>query len=276
MASPYSDLDRPPLPVRALRRALVRAGSPWSQLHVVAQTGSTNADLADLAAGGAPAGQVLVAELQTAGRGRLDRSWVAPLRSGLTFSVLLRPPVPRASWGWLPLLAGISVARAVEQVGEVPTALKWPNDVLAGAARAKVAGLLAEVRGNAVVLGFGLNVTAQRDELPRPGATSLALEGASCTDRATVLVAVLRALAEDYRDWLAGADVRDAYLQRCDTIGSSVRVALPGGQVLAGEAVDVDSAGRLVVVTPDGSRRAVAAGDVTQVRGQPRWGLPGW
>lgn len=266
MASPYSDLDRPPLSVRALRRALVRPDSLWSQVQVVGQTGSTNADVAGLAAGGAPAGLVLVAELQTAGRGRLDRSWVAPPRSGLTFSVLLRPPAPRPRWGWLPLLAGVSVARAVERVAEVPTALKWPNDVLAGAGGAKVAGLLAEVRGGAVVVGVGLNVTAQRDELPRSDTTSLALEGASCTDRATLLVAILRALADDYDAWLAGADVREGYLQRSETVGSAVRVALPGGQVVAGEAVDVDSAGRLVVAGPDGSRRALAAGDVTQIR----------
>ena len=124
-ASRWSDLDRPPLDARALRRAF--AHDPlWHDIHVVETTGSTNADIAALARGGTPEGVVLVAEHQTAGRGRLDRQWVAPPRSGLSFSMLLRPAVEANRWSLLPLLVGVGVARAVTRVCDVAIALKWP------------------------------------------------------------------------------------------------------------------------------------------------------
>ncbi len=254
----------------------MRPGSLWTSVDVVGQTGSTNADVAAAAASGAAQGLVVVAESQTAGRGRLDRAWLSPPQAGLTFSVLLRPAAPRQLWGWLPLLAGLSVARAIAGVGEVETALKWPNDVLVGAQRRKIAGVLAEVSGDAVVLGIGVNVSTRRDELPRagdgqpgalqPGATSLAIEGAVCTDRTPVLVAILRTLAEAYAGWLGGDDVREAYLMRCETVGQSVRVDYPDGRTLTGNAVDVDDAGRLVVLGPGEIRIPVAAGDVIHLR----------
>src|SRR4051794_20233578 len=116
--SPYSDLDRPPLDERALGRALIRPGGLWREITVVEATGSTNADLAAAAGEGAPEGAVLVAEAQTAGRGRLGRSWEAPPRAGLAFSVLLRPAVPVARLTWLPLLTGVAVAAAVGRLTE--------------------------------------------------------------------------------------------------------------------------------------------------------------
>lgn len=266
MPNPYSDLDRPPLSVTALSRALVRPGSVWTEVRVVGRTGSTNADVVAAAGEGAADGLVVVAESQTGGRGRLDRSWISPPQAGLTFSVLLRPSLPREQWGWLPLLAGLAVARAVQQVAEVDAALKWPNDVLVGAERRKVAGVLAQAAAAGVVVGIGVNVTTRRDELPGPEATSLALEGAKSTDRLPLLVAILRALAEDYAGWLAGADVRTSYLQRCDTVGRSVRVSMPDGRDLSGEAIDVDGAGRLVMAGADGEHTTVAAGDIIHVR----------
>jgi BirA family biotin operon repressor/biotin-[acetyl-CoA-carboxylase] ligase len=270
----YSDLGRPPLNATALSRALVRPGSFWQDLRVVESTGSTNADLADAARAGAPEGSVLVAEAQDAGRGRQGREWVSPSRAGLTFSVLLRPePVPMARWGWLPLLAGVALTRAVGRLGEVDAWLKWPNDLLLGPRRKKGAGLLAEVADGGVVVGIGLNVSTVAEELPRPDTTSLRLEGAACTDRGPLLQAVLRELEHDYVAWRdAGGDpdasgLRRVYAESCDTIGRYVRVLLPGDRVLTGEAVDLDADGRLVV-RPDGGGPdvAVAAGDVIHVR----------
>ena len=266
MPSVYRDLDRPPLSPAVLSRALVRPGSPWTAVRVVAETASTNADLVAAAAAGEREGLVVVAESQTAGRGRQGRGWVSPPQAGLTFSVLLRPGVPRERWGWLPLLAGVAVAAAVERTAEVEARVKWPNDVLAGSRRRKLAGLLAEVSSDAVILGVGLNVSTRRAELPGEETTSLALEAAACTDRSPLLIAVLRSLADGYRDWLAGGDVRAAYLDRSDTVGRSVRVSFPDGRELRGDAVDVDAGGRLVVAGPDGARAAVAAGDVLHVR----------
>src|SRR3954451_16851238 len=142
VTSPWRDLDRPPLRPAALRSALVTAEGPWTDLRVVDETGSTNADVAAAARAGSPEGLVVAAELQTAGRGRGDRTWQAPLRSGLAVSVLLRPRVPPETWGWLPLLAGVSVIGPVSAMSGLELGLKWPNDVLVG--DRKLAGLLAE------------------------------------------------------------------------------------------------------------------------------------
>ncbi|MCF3124948.1 biotin--[acetyl-CoA-carboxylase] ligase, partial [Streptomyces arenae] len=209
----WSDLDRPPLGAASLRRALVRDGGLWTSLDVVAATGSTNSDLA-ARADELPEGAVLVAEEQSAGRGRLDRRWSAPPRSGLFFSVLLKPSeVPVERWGWLPLLTGVAVATGLSRAAGVDTALKWPNDLLVtvGEEERKAGGILAERAGSAagggVVVGVGLNVTLRADELPVPTAGSLALAGAKVTDREPLLRAVLRSLEQWYGEWrAAGGD----------------------------------------------------------------------
>lgn len=265
--TPYTDLDRPPLNERALTRALVRPGGLWRRIQVVAETGSTNADLAAQARDGAEEGVVLVAEAQTAGRGRLERRWTAPPRSGLTFSVLLRPAVPAHRLGWLPLLAGVAVAGALRGFAEVEgitrgrmrdAVLKWPNDVLIG--ERKLAGILTERAGGAVIVGIGLNVSLRTAELPTAQATSLALEGAPA-DRDPVLRAILRELAVRYAGLGDVATLRRAYVSMCGTLGRRVRVERPGGDVLTGEASDVDESGRLVV----GEHR-LNSGDVVHVR----------
>ena len=273
MTSPFDDLERPPLRERALRSALVVEGGTWSDLRVVPETGSTNADVAAAAAAGAPEGLVLVAEHQTAGRGRADREWSAAPRSGLTFSALLRPPAPtRSLWGWLPLLTGLSVAAPLTRLSGLDLGLKWPNDVLV--ADRKVAGLLAEVVGDAVVLGVGINVSLREDELPVPTATSLQLAGSAVVDREPLLRAVLRDLAVRYRAWCdadgdaGAAGLLEEYRASCVTIGRDVTVHLPGGRVLTGRASDVDATGRLVVKEDHdvGGVEAIAAGEVVHVR----------
>ena len=268
--SPFNDLDRPPLREAALRRALVVDGGLWTRLDVVAETGSTNTDVAALAAAGAPEGAVVVAEHQASGKGRAARTWTAAPRSGLTVSVLLRPPAAtRPAWGWLPLLAGVSVAAAVRRYGEIDARLKWPNDVLVE--ERKLAGVLAEVVGGAVVVGIGLNVSLREAELPVPGATSLALAGSEVTDRDTVLRALLRGLAERYRGWVAagGDPVRSgllpAYIEISATLGRDVVAHLPGGGTLTGRATGVDLTGALILDTADGPA-TLAAGDVTHLR----------
>lgn len=272
----YGDLGRPPLRASALSRALVYDGSLWTDVRVVRATGSTNADLVAAARGGAAEGRVLVAEHQQAGRGRLDRAWVSPPQSGLTFSVLLRPPadVTPAARGWLPLLMGVAVAATVSELGEIPVGLKWPNDVLVGSdtGRGKAAGILAEVSDGAVVIGVGLNVSTRRDELPDPSATSLVLAGAACTDRDPLLRAILRRLAEDYRGWVAvagdavGCGLLAAYVDRCDTLGRDVEVLLPPGTTMRGRAEGIDELGRLLVRAQTGGQHPLAAGDVRHLR----------
>ncbi|MET9160127.1 biotin--[acetyl-CoA-carboxylase] ligase [Streptomyces parvulus] len=272
----WSDLDRPPLNGSALRRALVREGGLWHRLDLVQRTGSTNSDLVARAADEDLAeGAVLVAEEQTAARGRLDRRWTAPPRSGLFFSVLLRPTeVPVARWGWLPLLTGVAVATGLSRVAGVDTALKWPNDLLVtvGGEERKAGGILAERAGDGVVVGVGVNVGLRADELPVPQAGSLALAGAASTDRDPLLRGVLRSLEDWYGRWRsAGGDpaasgLQETYAAGCATLGRVVRAELPGDRSLVGEAVAVDGDGRLVLATAAGVQEPVGAGDIVHLR----------
>jgi BirA family transcriptional regulator, biotin operon repressor / biotin---[acetyl-CoA-carboxylase] ligase len=308
----WQNLSRPPLRQAALRRALTTDPDPaWRSIDVVPVTGSTNADLAERAGAGEPEGAVLVADHQTAGRGRRDRRWTAPPRAGLAVSVLLRPAshgVPPDRWSWLTLMAGVAVTDALIRTFGLPATLKWPNDVLVpvpGTAEpGKVAGLLAEVvrtggdpwsgpgsagsgpgsGGPAVVVGLGINVTQDDDELPVPTATSLKLAGSATTDRDTVLRAVLRALAERYREFVAAAGEpangsrrppgpfrpAAAYRERCSTIGRLVRAQLPDGTTLTGLADGVDDEGRLLIrehpEAAAGRVHSLSAGDVVHIR----------
>ncbi|MDH6624894.1 BirA family biotin operon repressor/biotin-[acetyl-CoA-carboxylase] ligase [Streptomyces sp. LBL] len=277
--SRWSDLDRPPLNGAALRRGLVREGEHaglYRDVVVVQSTGSTNSDLVALAAAGdADEGAVLVAEEQTAGRGRLERQWTAPARSGLFFSVLLKPTdVPVARWGWLPLLTGVAVATGLSRAAGVDTALKWPNDLLVtvGGEERKAGGILAERAGDGVVVGVGINVTLRAAELPVPRAGSLALAGAVSTDRDTLLRGVLRSLEEWYGRWrAAGGDptvsgLQETYAAGCATLGRTVRAELPGDRSIVGEAVAVDGDGRLVIATDEGVQEPVGAGDIVHLR----------
>ncbi|MGW0910550.1 biotin--[acetyl-CoA-carboxylase] ligase [Streptomyces sp. NPDC002784] len=275
--SRWSDLERPPLNAVALRRALVREGGLYRELEVVQRTGSTNSDLVALAAkGAAEEGAVLVAEEQTAARGRLDRQWTAPPRSGLFFSVLLKPAqVPVERWGWLPLLTGVAVATGLSRAAGVDTALKWPNDLLVtvGGEERKAGGILAERAGDdGVVMGVGINVTLKEEELPVPQAGSLALAGAVSTDRDTLLRAVMRSLEAWYGRWRsAGGDpavsgLQETYAAGCATLGRVVRAELPGDRSIVGEAVAVDGDGRLVIATEEGVREPVGAGDIVHLR----------
>ncbi|MER7773891.1 biotin--[acetyl-CoA-carboxylase] ligase [Streptomyces sp. NPDC096191] len=272
----WSDLDRPPLDGTALRRALVRQGGLWRQVDVVQRTGSTNSDLVARAAEEELGeGAVLVAEEQTAARGRLDRQWTAPPRSGLFFSVLLRATeVPVARWGWLPLLTGVAVATGLSRVAGVDTALKWPNDLLVtvGDEERKAGGILAERAGDGVVVGVGVNVTLRADELPVPQAGSLALAGAANTDRDPLLRGVLRSLEDWYGRWRAAegdplaSGLQETYAAGCATLGRVVRAELPGDRSLVGEAVAVDGDGRLVLATDAGVQEPVGAGDIVHLR----------
>jgi BirA family biotin operon repressor/biotin-[acetyl-CoA-carboxylase] ligase len=281
---------RTPLDAAAVARAVLRPGGLWQAVDVVERTGSTNADLLARALGGAPEGVVLAAEEQSAGRGRMGRTWVSPPRAALTFSLLVRPAaVPPARRGWLPLLTGVAVASAATAVTGVQTRLKWPNDVLAGAA--KLGGILAEAVGDAIVVGVGLNVSTEPGELPPPGpgalaATSLRIAAAAAAApdiapapdigaapaREPLLIAILAEFERWYQAWCrADGDpdrcgLRAGYTELSGTIGRRVRAELPSGHALSGPAVGVDPDGRLLVATSSGTVVPVAAGDVVHLR----------
>ncbi|MEO6884970.1 MAG: biotin--[acetyl-CoA-carboxylase] ligase [Jatrophihabitantaceae bacterium] len=260
-------MQRAALDVSALQTAL---GERWARIRVVEQTESTNADL--VADSVAPDRSVLVAEDQRTGRGRLDRRWSSPPRAGLTFSVLLRPSVPLAAWGWLPLLTGVALRAGVSATTGLEPSLKWPNDLLIGAAEAKVAGILAQTSGDGVVIGIGLNVTTTAEELPAGvNATSLALAGAGSLDRTVLLIAILQRLDAQVAQWEdVGGDAEAcglaaAYRAACSSITREVIVTVTDGASITGRVLDVDSTGRLRLGTSDGER-TVGAGDVQHLR----------
>jgi len=265
--------------VSAVRAPLNRAkleqiGPHWLwQTEVLDESPSTNAVVVARARSGAPEGCVVVTEHQTAGRGRLDRSWETPARSALTFSALLRPPaqVPAERWPWLPLTAGVAVAIVLRTLG-YPAGVKWPNDVLmqTSTGEKKVCGILVErvetSYGPAAVVGIGLNTSLRADELPIATATSLEIESGAPVDRTFVLLKLLAQLENAYGLWLAEpAKLAAAYERLSVTIGRDVRAELPGGNVLLGRAVRIDAAGRLVIAH-EGGETAVGAGDVVHLR----------
>jgi len=260
-----------------------RSAAVASRLDWRDQSPSTNAELARLAREQSaewPDFSVVVTDTQTAGRGRRDRVWTSPPGSSLAISVLLRPRLPVASLGWLPLVGGLAMTRAVRGVladaglDASRARIKWPNDVLVGGR--KICGVLSELvevadEGAVVVLGAGVNTAMTVEQLPVGTATSLVAEGVSHVSADDVLGRYLEELRVLY-DALANADgdavksgVRQAVMDACATIGASVRVELPGESLLTGTAVEIDGSGRLVVRSGDGALTAVSAGDVVHL-----------
>jgi BirA family biotin operon repressor/biotin-[acetyl-CoA-carboxylase] ligase len=246
---------------RPLGERSVTPGAPWGVVEVFDRLGSTNDEVRERPA----TWRVVVAEQQDAGRGRLGRAWTTTPGTSLAVSVLV--PAPASGASWVPLLAGLAVHRAVEEVAGVATSLKWPNDVLVpGDGDRKLAGLLCEWTEAGVVVGLGLNVDTARDDLPLDTATSLRAAGAPGVDRASLLTAYLvhlaRVLGEDTGP---GGAAQHAYVAACATVGREVEVHEPGGVVRRGTATGVDDAGRLTVRSTEGVW-AVSAGDVVHVR----------
>jgi BirA family biotin operon repressor/biotin-[acetyl-CoA-carboxylase] ligase len=284
---------REPLRPDLLRERLLAPAGPVDRLEVVQRVGSTNTDLADaLRADPAAWGDVavLVTEHQVDGRGRSGRAWQTPPAAALTFSIALRPPGGPETVGWLPLLAGLAVVRAVRTVSGIPVTLKWPNDLMVDVPGAvdladwgterKVGGILAELvpaaGGSTVVVGIGINVSQEADELPVPSALSLAGAGSpvgpDALDRDALLIAVVEGLTDVVDRWRgAGGDVAAAGLVDevaavCTTLGRPVRVELPGDSERTGTAVGLGADGSLQVRDPAGEVHSVRAGDVRHVR----------
>lgn len=274
-------------PRRPLGAAPVAAGLATvpgvGRVEVLATTPSTSADLVR-ALGHEPEawpdGSVLVTDHQSAGRGRAGRVWQTPPGVALTASWVLRPGVPVERLGWVPLLGGLAVVRALGDLG-LRAAVKWPNDVLVEhpdrvplpgwGPRRKVAGVLADLvptpTGPAVVLGIGVNVHQGVDDLPVESATSLHLVGVE-VDRVPLLTALARHLLTLDARWRAAAGDAEAcgLARECATssatLGARVEVELPGGGVLRGVATGLGPDGALVVTDAAGGARTVLAGDV--------------
>jgi BirA family biotin operon repressor/biotin-[acetyl-CoA-carboxylase] ligase len=258
--SRWSDLDRPPLNITALRRGLVHEGGLWSEVDVVQRTGSTNSDLVARAAEGRAAeGAVLVAEEQTAGRGRHGRTWSAPAGTAILASILLRPP-PERRIAELSLVGGIAAADAAELALGLAAQIKWPNDVMVN--RYKVAGVLAEARDGAVILGIGVNVNQTRDQLPadaRVPAGSLRTIDGVVRDRAALLVELLARLEDAYGSWRDGGITALYDLLGPRDFLRGRRVSVDGA---SGVAIGIDRDGRLELETDGDGHRVVESGEV--------------
>lgn len=253
-----------------LEVASVSTPTGWGPVEVLAEVDSTNAEIAR----DPRPGRIVTAERQTAGRGRLGRTWETTPGTSLAVSVVVRTP---SRPGWVPLVTGLAVQRAIAEVtGASPyaaplaTVLKWPNDVLAPSdGDRKLAGILCELSPHGVVVGTGINVTSGRADLPVDTATSLSLAGVGAVPREVLLTAYLHHLeALLARLAVDPGEVHGAYRSACATIGMVVdvhRTAWCRTSVERVVVTDVDDEGRLCVTGHTGPA-VVAAGDVVHVR----------
>jgi BirA family biotin operon repressor/biotin-[acetyl-CoA-carboxylase] ligase len=238
----------------------------------VEATGSTNDDLMALGDAGAPAWTVLVAGHQTAGRGRMGRSWEAPPGSSLLLSVLLRPTIEPSRAPLLSLFAATTMAQAIEDTAGVGAACEWPNDLLTRAGF-KLGGVLldSQIAGGEVlhiVIGVGVNMTQTADDFPRNlrlPASSLSIEGGSARPEELLRSFLYRLHdrleldAHYFAPWVVST-----YRQRCATIGRTVRATTVDGAIIEGEASDIGPNGELIVTTATGDV-SVASGEVERL-----------
>jgi len=254
-------------------------------LVILPSTGSTNDVAKDLAARGAPEGTVVVADEQTAGRGRMGRRWLAPPGTCLLCSILFRPTLPPTRTNRLTMLCSLAAADAVEQVAGLRVALKWPNDLIVRTQSPKskaqnwrkLAGVLTETgmvgeRLEFVVVGIGVNVNVPPEALPNlaPDATSILAEVGRPVDRVTLLAALLAKVEQQYEPLRAGESPHQEWAARLATLGRLVEATTSGG-VLTGVAESVDEDGALLLRTPNGTLHRLVAGDVTLARPQGEW-----
>jgi len=233
---------------------------------------STNTELARLASEGAAEGVAILAEEQTAGRGRLQRAWSSPRGAGLYFSVLLRPAIAPSDWPLITFVAALAVADALREAAGVQTDIKWPNDLLSG--ERKICGILAEAietpAGRAVVVGIGINLTQNAFPEELAGvATSVSEVTGQQPERETILAALLRALSRWYSllsepggrvKIVAAWSSRSSYAN-----GRLVRVS-NGEEVWQGTTCGVEHDGALRLNTTNGEMKLVRAGDVYSLR----------
>ena len=241
------------------------AGTRFGPVHWFTSIDSTNRYLLAAAEEDAPTGLVAVADEQTAGRGRMGRSWQAAPGASLLVSVLLRPDEPREQWPLMTLVAALAAADAVAALAGVEARLKWPNDLVV--TDRKLAGLLAEaVPSGALVVGMGLNV--HWDDFP-PDLADIATACNLCGDRAVTREELLVVWLQNFDARLrARADAVPEAEARSATVGREVRVEL-AGETITARATGLDASGRLVIERADGTVTHVAAGDVIHVRPAP-------
>ena len=229
------------------------------RVSVVDLTTSTQSDVIELIRQRrAQVGDVIVADFQSAGRGRLTRSFQAPRGSALLFSFYIKPGRNRSEWGWIPLIAGLSVAQSLSGAD---ARVKWPNDILIN--ERKISGLIAQVIDDGIVIGIGINVGMQLNELPVPQATSLAIEGTISISRNELLAEYLNKFEKNFIKWDSGSDeIRADYEAASATLGQKVEVHHPDGRIQTGIAASISPGGELVLA----DQTHVLAADIIHLR----------
>ena len=245
------------------QKAITATSSQYWRVSVLDVTASTQDDLIEKVSNNlARSGDVIIANHQSAGRGRLDRKFLAPPSTALLFSLYLTPNIEmrrKEEWSFLPLLVGYSFAHTLKKLA-ADVSLKWPNDFMIDAK--KVGGMISTLQPDGVVIGVGINISMSSQELPVANATSLALEGVAKLDRNLLLPILLNALEKDFHEWETGRDFVDEYSQHSSTLGSQVRIEISGRADVEGMATAIDKSGQLHL----DSGLVVSVGDVLHLR----------
>jgi len=235
--------------------------SRYWRVSVVDLTTSTQIDLAELVKSkSVESGEVLVAEFQSAGRGRLERTFDAAPNSALLFSLYISPKRAKSDWGFITHLAALALHEVISVDLPTKASLKWPNDILIG--EKKVAGLLAQVADEGLIVGIGINVAMTGEELPVETATSLAIARSKQLERNVILANFLNIFHSKFVEWDAGVDFIDRYSEVCATLGLEVQIEVIGRENRTGIAQSINKFGALLL--EDGFE--VNVGDVVHLR----------
>ena len=245
-----------PLNAIQISQALAKT---YPRVKVITETTSTQTEISQIFSPLQPF-DLLIAEFQTHGRGRLDRTFTTPAFSSLLFSMYLKPQRNKSEWGVVPILIGHAVATAIKKLTGLNVQTKWPNDVLIN--EKKICGILCEVRGNGIIAGVGLNVNISEDELPVPTASSLSIEYGKTLDRANVLISISTEIHSQFNKWINSEIDVNELVTHSATIGRKVRIEIVNGEVTEGVVREISHDGSLVLE----SGEIFNVGDVTHLR----------
>jgi len=206
-------------------------------------------------------GDVIAAEFQSAGRGRMDRTFEAEKSTALLFSFYIEPTISREKWSFIPLLIGLTVAETLDKSCETDIyKTKWPNDIVVG--DKKISGTIAEISGSGIIIGVGINITMAAEQLPVPTASSVLIESQVVLNRNELLAAFLTRFATNFEAWESGSEFITTYASQSATIAQKVRAIAPDGSEQLGTAISVDETGALHL----DSGAIVHVGDVEHLR----------
>ena len=257
--------NRAPLDAQLLEQELLLRQCLWQNAIVKDEVTSTNDIARELVASNIEEGTFVLANFQTKGRGRQNRSWEAPKNSSIFISIVLKPNSEK-NLGWIPLLVGLALHKALEAETRKDIKIKWPNDLVLveNSQEFKFAGILVERIKNQVIVGVGINFDQEKEELPVSNASSLKQILQSSMTKESVIAAFLTELSARWLEennattWPTPSLVRD-YKTNCITLNKKITAQLPGGEVINAQAVDISQTGELVVKTDDGTRSLSSA-----------------